>query len=589
VSMSRAQSELTAVQKELNERYPNANGQRTVGVRSFADVVIGDYRQRLFVTLGAVAFVLLIACGNVANLLLARGAARAKELAVRAALGARRGRIVRQLLTESVVLGVASALVGLALAYGGIKVLLAAAPEGIPRLGETRLDLAVLAFAVLVALASSVVFGLVPSVRASRQDVQSTLREGGRGAGVVKDHVRQALVVAEVALACTLLAGAGLLVRSAMYLQHVDPGFDPRGIITARVALPEIAYKDPQRALQGFHAIADRLASLPGVKAASITSAAPLGGGFSNGVVVEGRPLDMEHIIQSSSRFTVPGYLATMRIRLIKGRDFTSADVAGAQRVVIVSQSLAKRAWPNEDPIGKRIGCCDGDEHDPRWKTVIGVAADVHADGPAAEVQPEFYIPIDQMPPEAWEWMRRTMTVVARADDESPARVANVTAAVRAAVRSVDPGIPVYRIRPMQELLRGSTAEARFNTLLLGILGAAGLVLAMVGIYGVVGYFVTQRTTEIGVRLALGATARDVVRLLTLQGARPILLGIVVGSAMALAAMRLLRSAVTGVSLSDPASLAGAAAVLFLAGLVAALVPARRATRVQPAETIMRS
>ncbi|MBV9880187.1 MAG: ABC transporter permease [Gemmatirosa sp.] len=586
---SRAEAELTAVQKELNALYPTANGQRTVGVRSFADVIVGDYRQRLFVTLGAVAFVLLIACGNVANLLLARGAARAKELAVRSALGARRGRIIRQLLTESVVLGLAAAVVGLALAYGGIRLLVAAAPEGIPRLGDTRVDVVVLAFTVVVALASSVVFGLVPSLRASRQDVQSTLREGGRGAGAVKDHVRQALVVAEVALACTLLAGAGLLVRSALYLQQVKTGFDPSGVVTARVALPELQYKDPTRAAQTFHAIEERLKALPGVRAASIVSAAPLAaGGGSNGLIPEGAPMDMEHTVQSSSRYTVPGYLAAMRIPLVKGRDFTSADVAGAQRVMIVSEALAKRAWPNENPIGKRIACCEGAPDDPRWKTVIGVAADVHSDGPAVDVSPEFYLPIDQMPPDAWGWTRRTMTVVARVDGEDPARVANVTAAIRAAVRAVDPAIPVYRFRPMHELLRGSTAEARFNTLLLGLLGAAGLVLAMVGIYGVVAFFVAQRTTEIGLRMALGATARDVVRLLTLQGARPILLGVVLGSGMALGAMRLLRSAVYGVSLSDPTALVAAASVLCLAGLAAAVLPARRATRIDPAQTLVR-
>jgi predicted permease len=590
VAMSRAQSELTAVQKELNERYPTSNGKRTVGVRTIDEVVVGDYRQRLFVTLGAVGFVLLIACGNVANLLLARGAARAKELAVRAALGARRGRIVRQLLTESVVLGLASALVGLGIAYAGIKVLVASAPEGIPRLGETRVDVAVLGFAVAVALASSVVFGLVPSLRASKQDVQSTLREGGRGAGAVRDHVRQALVVAEVALACTLLAGAGLLVRSAIYLQHVKPGFDPSGVITARVALPELQYKDPTRAQQAFHAIDERLKTLPGVRAASVVSAAPLAaGGGSNGLVPEGSPLDMEHIIQSSSRYTVPGYLAAMRIPLIKGRDFTSADVAGAQRVMIVSEALAKRAWPNQDPIGKRIACCEGGPDDPRWKTVIGVAADVRSEGPAVDVSPEFYLPIDQMPAEAWEWTRRTMTAVVRVDGEDEAHVASATTALRAAVRGVDPTIPVYSVRPMHELLRGSTAQARFNTLLLGLLGGAGLVLAMVGIYGVVGYFVAQRTTEIGLRMALGASPGDVLRLLTFQGARPILLGIGVGVALAFAAMRLLRSAVVGVSLSDPTALVGAAAVLCVAGLAATLLPARRATRVDPAHTIMRA
>ena len=592
VTLEQAHAAMIPAERTLAERLPFRTLKPTdygIDVHRYRDDLVGGYQSLLLVLLGAVSFVLLIACGNVANLLLARASARTKELAIRAALGAGRGRIVRQLLTESVVLGLTAALVGLALAYGGIKVLVAAAPEGIPRLNETRVDLVVLAFAVLVALASSVVFGLVPSLRASRQDVQSTLREGGRGAGAVRDHVRQALVVAEVALACTLLAGAGLLVRSALYLQQVQPGFDPAGVVTARVALPAEAYKDPTRAMQAFRAVAERVAAAPGVRAASIVSNAPLGGGGSNGLVPEGQPLDMDHIIQSSLRMTVPGYLAAMRIPLLKGRDFTAQDVAGAQRVMIVSETLAKKAWPNEDPIGKRIACCEGDEKDPRYKTVIGVAGDVRSSGPAVDVSPEFYLPMEQAPPEAWDWIRRTMTVVVRGTADDDAHVAALTNVIRGAVRQTEPAAPVFAVRPMREQIRGATAESRFNTLLLGILGAAGLVLAMVGIYGVVSYFVAQRTTEIGVRMALGASPGDVLRLLTLQGARPIVLGVGVGTAFALAATRLLQSAVRGVSPTDPVALGGAAAVLVLAGLLAAVLPARRATRVDPAETIMRS
>jgi len=402
--------------------------------------------------------------------------------------------------------------------------------------------------------------------------------------------VRQALIVAEVALACTLLAGAGLLMRSALYLQHVKTGFDPIGLVTARVALPEVKYKEPARALQAYHALMEQLARLPGVQSASLGSTAPLvGGDFTNGITVEGQPAtDLEHVLQAASRFVVPRYLATVRIALVRGRDFTSADVAGRERVAIVSESFAERAWPNQDPIGRRFTCCDGRGNDPRWRTVVGVVGDVRADGPTAGLQPQFYLPVDQMPVEVWDWTGRAMTVVARLDRDDDAHVANVMAAIRAAVRTVDPGIPVYRMRPMRDLVRGSTAEARFNTLLLGLLGAVGLALAMVGIYGVVGYVVAQRTTEIGIRMALGATPGNVVRLLALQGTRPILVGIGVGTALAFVAMRLLRTAVYGVSLSDPMSLAGAAAMLFLAGLTAALVPAGRATRVDPARTIMR-
>jgi predicted permease len=366
----------------------------------------------------------------------------------------------------------------------------------------------------------------------------------------------------------------------------VKPGFDPVALVTSRVALPPDAYQNPTRVTGAFHAIVDRLAQAPGVRAASIVSAAPLGGGSSNGLVPEGQPRDQEHLIQSSMRLTVPGYLAAMRIPLVRGRDFTSQDVAGAQRVMIVSEGLAKRAWPNEDPIGKRIGCCEGAPDDPRWKTIIGVAADVRSAGPTADAGPEFYLPMEQAPDDAWNWVRRTMTIVVRGADDDPARVATLTTAIRTAVRAVEPAAPAYNVRPMREQLRGSTAEVRFNTLLLGLLGATGLVLAMVGIYGVVAFFVTQRTTEIGIRMALGATPGDVVRLLTWAGVRPILLGIVLGVAFALGALRLLRTAVYGVSLSDPQSLAAAAVVLCLAGLAATLVPARRATRADPTHAL---
>jgi predicted permease len=352
--------------------------------------------------------------------------------------------------------------------------------------------------------------------------------------------------------------------------------------------LPAETYTDPTRIVQAFDAMRERLGAAPGVRSAAIVSRAPLGrGGGSNGLVPEGQPMDMEHIVQSSLRLTVPGYLATMRIPIIKGRDFTSADVAGAQRVMIVSETLAKRAWPGQDAVGKRIACCDGSPEDPRYKTVIGVAADVRSNGPTVDVDPEFYLPITQAPPEAWNWVQRAMTIVVRGADDDAARVASLTGAIRSAVRNVDPSVPVYSVTPMRDLIRGSTAEARFNTLLLGLLGATGLVLAMVGIYGVVAYFVAQRTTEIGIRMALGATPRDVVRLLTWHGARPIGAGLLIGVAMALGTMRLLRTAVYGVSLTDPSSVIAAATLLAVAGLAATLVPARRATRASPTSALV--
>jgi putative ABC transport system permease protein len=583
VSPEQASAEVEAMMRELARRYPNATGNRTGRARPMAEVLTGDYRGRLFILLGAVAFVLLIACGNVANLLLARGAARAKELAVRAALGAGRGRIARQLLTESVVLALIAAVVGVGLAYFAGRALVAAAPPDIPRLAETRIDLPVLAFALGAAIVSSLVFGLAPALRASRQNLQGTLREGGRGMGSARDAVRTTLVAAEVALALTLLTGAGLLIRTAINLQAVRPGFDPAGLVTARIALPQAAYAEPERVARTFKDIVDRLKQAPGVSAAAIVSGAPMGpgGGGSNGLIPEGRPLEIENTIDTRLRIVTPDYLATMRIPLKRGRAFTADDIAGRDRVMIVSEAFVRRAWPNEDPIGKRVSCCDGTPDDPRWKTVVGVAGDVRSLGPALDAVPEFYLPIDQAPADAWDWLQRSMTLAARGRD-----AATVTAAMRAAVRAVDPALPLYSISTMDDAIRASTAEARFHTLLLGAFGVLGLVLAAGGIYSVIAYFVSLRTHEIGVRMALGAKPADVVRLMTWQGLRPILIGVAVGTAAALATTRLLQGSLYGVSPADPLTLAVVAAGLVAVGLVATLIPASRATRVDPTRAL---
>jgi predicted permease len=587
VTREQAQSEMGTITRALAERYPRDNEGRSAVVRHLPEVLVGDFRQRLLVTLGAVSFVLLIACGNVANLLLVRSGARQKEIAVRAALGAGRGRIVRQLLTESAVLSLAGSLAGLALAWFGIRALVASAPPGIPRLEQTRIDPVVLAFALGVALLCSLIFGLAPALRAVARSVQTTLREGGRGIGTSRDALRTGLVVAEVTLAFTLLVAAGLLVRSALYLQTVDSGIDPKGVLVGRVALPPIAYQEPTHAARTFKQIVEQLQAKPGVRAAAVVSQPPLGGGGgSNGLIPEGRAINPQNVINSGRRVITPGYFAAMGVQLERGRIFTDADIAGAPRVMIVSAELARRAWPGQDPIGKRVVCCEGGPDDPRWKTVVGVARDVRSAGPTVDVGPEFYLPIDQVPPEAWDWMQRTMAIVVRGSDADAAPLA---ASIRDVVRGIDPNLPVYTITTMTDALRDSTAQARFNTLLLTLLGAIGLVLAAVGIYGVVAYFVNLRTHEIGVRVALGAQPRDVMRLMTWQGARPILIGMVIGILAAVATTRLLRSSVYGVSVTDPLTILAVAVALGLVGLLASVIPARRATRVDPVRALASS
>jgi predicted permease len=554
-------------------------------VQDFGEAVIGSYKTRLLVLLGAVFCVLLIACGNVANLLLARGAARAKELAIRTAIGAGRGRIVRQLLTESLVLAFLATAVGLLLAYVGVHALIGAAPATIPRLAQTRLDGTVLLCALGLSVLSAVLFGLVPAWRASRGNLHNALREGGRTSQAsTRDRVRVALIVTEVGIALTLLVGAGLLIRSAIYLNHVDPGFDPSGMLAARVALqlPGELSKEAPRAEQTFLRIARELGARPGVQAAAVTSAAPFGGGSgSNGLVPEGKPLGPESAIDARLRMVSPNYLHVMRIPLVAGRDITEEDVRGGLRVMVVSEALAKAAWPGQNAIGKRLSCCEGTPDDPRWKTVIGVAADVHTGGPTQDIRPEFYLPMTQAPIEAWRWVNGSMTVVARARSGDGAAL---TSTMRNAVQSVDPTIPVFGVATMTDRIAQSLAEARFHLMLLLTLGVVGLLLAAAGIYSVIAYFVTLRTHEIGVRIALGATSSDIMRLLTWSGLRPVLAGAVAGGIAAAWSARLLQGSVYGVTTSDPLTFAAVGAVLLAVAFVAILVPARRAAGVDPTQ-----
>jgi putative ABC transport system permease protein len=584
-TLTRARMEMDQIGRGLSERFPQEDGDRSVRVLPLADVIIGDERPRLLAVLGAVCFVLLIACANVANLLLARGAARGKEIAIRGALGAKPGRIVRQLLTESVVLAGLAALVGLGLAWVGMRVLIASAPVGVfPRLEGTTIDVRVLAFAMLITVASAMLFGMAPALRAARLDVQAALRADGRGMGTVRDRLRAVLVVAEIALALTLLNGAGLLVRSAIRLSSTSVGFEPGGVVTARSALPASAYGDSVSTKRAFEQVVNALRREPGVVDAAVVSHAPMGpGNSSNGVLPEGRALDARSAIDAYFRLVSPGYLHAMRIPVIAGRSFTDQDVAGTPRVMIVSRTLAERAWPGQDPIGKRAACCEGSPQDARWKTVIGVVGDVRSRGPTDELYPEFYLPMAQAPPAAWGWIQRTMTLVVRSEADAGAPL---TAVIQHAVRSVDPTLPIFGVTTMHQAIRTSTAEQRFNTMLLGVLALVGLVLAGAGIASVVAFFVTARTHEIGVRLALGATPAEIVTLLGRQIMRPVILGVTIGTVAAAATSGLLKGSLYGVSAIDPLTGLAVIFVLVLVAAIATLVPARQATLVDPVRVL---
>jgi putative ABC transport system permease protein len=456
----------------------------------------------------------------------------------------------------------------------------------VPRLEQARLDPLTIAVSIAITVLSSLLSGLVPAWRAARADAHGVLRSGRSGGmGVAHDRARQVLIVAEVALTLVLLVGAGLLIRTALALQRVNLGFEASGVLSARVALPRDGYSDRDRVRQAFERMVEEVQHIPGVLSAAIVTRAPLGGrGNSNGLIPEGREVKTENAIDSLFRMSTPDYLRTMHIPLKRGRAFTDADRAGQLKVMIVSETLAQRAWPNQDPIGKRIACCESaaDGKSPDWKTVIGVAADTRDRGVALDLVPEFYVPVAQAPRYAWDWIDRTMFLVARTSQDPTSLVAPM----RQAIAKIDPSLPLFNIKTMDERVSSSVATARFNTGLLSTLGVVGLMLAAIGIYGVIAYFVSQRTQEIGVRLALGASSRDVIRLVVSQALRPVTAGVIIGVVLALLATRALAAQLFGVAPRDPLTLVGVTVVLIAAAVAASIIPARRASRVDPTRAL---
>lgn len=585
VTLAQAQQDVAAIALGLKRDYPQDNSMLGFRVEPYMTQLVGDYRTRLFVLLGAVGLVLLIACGNVANLLLARATSRWREMAIRTALGAGRGRIIRQLLTESAVLALVSAIVGLFLAWWGMRSLVSLGPSGVPRLEQTSLDGTVLAFTLGISVLCSLVFGLAPALRAARSNVSATLKEGGRGsAGARRDLLRPALISIEVALSVLLLVGAGLLIRSALELQRIRPGFEPAGVISARLSLPITEYESPETVVNTLERITQDLAQAPGVRTAAVSTYIPMApGGNGNGLLPEGAPLVLENAVQSQLRIVTPDYLDTMGIRILRGRGFEAGDRNGSVNVAVLNEVAAAALFPGQDPIGKRFGCCEmGPDGLPALKTVVGVAENVRGNGLAEGVYPEFYLPVAQAPPVAWDWLERTVYVVARGEGAPEALLPSV----RGVIGRVDPNLPLYQTSSMEDRMRASLATARFNTLLLALLGAIGLILAAVGIYSVIAYYVTQRTPEIGVRMALGATPGHVIRLVLRQAAIPVGLGLALGILSSLAATRVLAANLVGVDAKDPLTLASVVAVLAVSALLASILPARRAAQVDPKEAL---
>jgi len=588
VTLEQAAAAATATQRAVAERIPDRVDPVTdyaIVVDRFIDQMVGDYRSLLFTLLGAVGFVLLISCTNVANLLLARGTGRGKELAIRAALGAGRSRLVRQLLTESLVLATLGATLGLGVAYGLLRVIVAVSPESVPRLEQAHIDWRVLLFTLTIGVTSAAIFGLLPALRTVGTQMQGALREGGRQSkAFARDRLRGILVAAEVALAITLLVGSGLLIRSAWRMQHVDPGFDPRGVLTARLILPEARYTTPDAITRTYALIRDNAAAMSGVQSAAVASIVPLSGSDAqSSVLAEGQPRDVKRP-QANLRLASSGFFATMGVPFVGGRDFARTDDANAPKVAILNETLARKLWPGvptRDLIGKRIDALSGKRTESIYWEVVGVVHDLHDASLTQRPRPELYVPVDQTPATIWPLIQRSLVVVVRATNPSTDAEVFVKP-LRRAVAQVDASLPLADSRTMMSYLRGSLETARMNTLLLSLLGGIALSLAIVGIYGVVSYFVTQRSHEIGVRLALGATPSRIWQLVVRRGLGPIVVGLLVGLALSVATSQLLASQLFEVSGHDPVTLVAVGVLLLIVGLLATYVPARRAMRVPP-------
>ena len=568
VTIEQARADLGAIATQLEREYPDTNTKMGAGVGPAQEWMVGDVRRPLVVLLGAVGGLLLIACANVGGLLLVRGAGRARELAVRAALGAGRVRLVRQLLSENVLLAVAGGAAGAMLARWGVQAFRATAPAGIPRVNEVRLDAPVLVFSVAATAFTVLVFGVLPALRAARGDT-GALRESGRGVTGAGQRVRRAFVVAEVALSVVLVVGAGLLIRSFTGLLSINPGFDPSRVLTFQVTAPASRYSTPDE-LNGFYdRVIGRLAALPGVEAAGGVTRKPLSGyRWTGDLSIEGRPevwgRDLRH------NDSMPGYFAAMGLPILRGRDFTAAETLNTPPVAIVNEAFASTFFPGEDPVGRRISYSRPTEK-PGWATIVGVVGNERQDSLSTPVEPEVFDPLLQDP-------NRTVTLAVRTAGDPSALVS----AARAVVREVDPEIAVYSVETMGDSVQGSLRRERFLSALAGIFAAMALALASVGLYGLIAFAVSARTKEIGLRMALGAQRRSVLALVLGEGLRLVVAGLAIGLVAAAALTRGLASLLFEVTPTDPATYLGVAALFVLVALAAVAVPARRASRVDP-------
>lgn len=574
VSIDQANADANAIGASLEKQYPDSNGHLSLTVHPQIEAMVGDVRPVLMMVLGAVGFLLLIACSNAANLLLARAAGRQREMAIRASMGAGRARVLRQLLTESVLLALAGGLLGLFLAVWGTTLLASIPSLQIPRLAQAGIDLRVLAFTLGVSVLTGVLFGMAPAWHASRFNLFLSLKEGGRASSDSKraSRARNILVVAQVSLAVILLVGASLLVESMVHLTRQSPGFDPNGVMVFNLDLPDARYGKPEQSILFFRELLERVRAVPGVQSASAVLPLPMGDDIiRTSFEIEGRPVPKSEEPRVHFRIVAQDYIKTMRIPLISGRDFTVRDQRTAAQVVLINETMARRYFPNENPIGKHIKPGVADTGEEKMREIVGVVGDVHHRNLWQATDAECYVPYDQVALGA-------MNIVVRAQGEPM----SLLPAIREQVRAVDTELPVYKARDLRDYVEASVAQRKFTSMLVSVFAAAGLLLATVGLFGLISYSVEQRRNEIGIRVAVGAERGDIIGMVLRSGITLALAGVVVGLAGTLAISRVLKNQLFGVSATDPLTFIGVALALIAVATAACYIPAWRAANADP-------
>ena len=569
VTLAQAQADTDIIAAQLEQLYPESNTGWNLRLVPLREQLVGGTRATLFILFGAVGLVLLIACANVANLLMVRAAARQREIALRTALGASRFRIARQMITESLLLAIIGGALGALLATWGMQLLVRLSEDSIPRTANVRIDATVLAFTFLISLVTGVLFGLAPALRTVKVNLIDSLKDGLRGAGesALRNRTRSLLVVFESALAVMLLIGAGLLVRSLIALQNVDPGFDPNNVLTLRIDLPRQKYDTPEKTSNFFSQLETRVAGLPGVEAVGFVTELPMSGQLNDmPFSIEGRPVaSMSQGFGADFRRVNQDYFNALRIPLLRGRNFTEQEVRQSAKVILVSQQLVDQVLPNEEPLGKRLVMAMGGVP----FEIIGVVGDIRHNSLGSPALPAMYMP-------SLEPTRKNLVIRTQVDPLS------IVGGVRKEVQALDPDQPIAAVRTMDDWVTRSTATPRYRTTLLGLFAVLAMILAATGIYGVMSYSVTQRTHEIGVRMALGARRLDVLKLVVRQGMLLTLVGVALGLAGAFALTRVMSTLLFGVTAKDPLTFGVVAALLIAVAFLACFVPARRATKVDP-------